>query len=219
MSSTDVSEFQGLPPPPSPQWPARTTAELVAAKPSAEELAALPRMPISVILDDVRSLANVGLVFRLCDAMRVERLYLCGITGHPSYPQPELDPRPRDVQLRAEREITKTAVMAVPHVPWEYRPSALDVVQELQGRGYQAVALEQTHDSTPYDAEGIYHPPLALVLGHERAGVTPPTLLAADLRIEIPVFGMANSLNVAMSLAIVGYEVLRQHRYFEVPPL
>jgi tRNA G18 (ribose-2'-O)-methylase SpoU len=208
-----------LPPPPSPQWPARTTAELVAAKPSTKELAALPRAPISVILDDVRSLANVGLIFRICDALRVEHLYLCGITGHPPYPDPETDPRPRDVQERALREITKTAVMAVPHVPWSYRESALQVARELRGKGYQVLALEQAHNSRPYTAEGSYEPPLALLLGHERAGVAPDALLEADACLEIPVFGMANSLNVAMALALVGYEAHRQHASFGLKSL
>ena len=73
-----------LPPPPSPQWPALTTAELVGRKPDPEHFSQLRRAPISVVLDDVRSLANVGLIFRICDALRVERLYLCGITGYPA---------------------------------------------------------------------------------------------------------------------------------------
>src|SRR5436190_22401457 len=102
-----------LPPPPSPEWPALTTSELVARKPDEREFADLPRAPISVVLEDVRSLANVGLIFRICDALRVERLYLCGITGHPPDQVAERDTRPRHVQDRARREITKTAVMAI----------------------------------------------------------------------------------------------------------
>ncbi len=203
-----------LPLPQSPQWPARTTAELVAAKPSAEEFAKLARAPISVVLDDVRSLANVGLIFRLCDAVRAERLYLCGITGHPPYPDAERDPRLREVQERATREINKTAVMAVPFVPWEYRPSATELLAEFRDRGYQVVAAEQAHGSVPYTQTGIYQPPLCLVLGHERAGIAPAALRAADLCVEVPVFGMANSLNVAMAFAVVAYEVLRQHDRF-----
>src|SRR5260370_26579360 len=114
---------RALPPRPSHEWPALTTSELVARKPDAATFARLPRAPISVVLEDVRSLANVGLIFRICDALRVERLYLCGITGRPADPNPENDPRPRHVQDRAEREITKTAVMAIPFVPWEYQHS------------------------------------------------------------------------------------------------
>ncbi len=208
-----------LPPPPSPEWPALTTSELVARKPDAETFARLPRSPISVVLEDVRSLANVGLIFRICDALRVERLYLCGITGRPADPNPENDARPRHVQDRAEREITKTAVMAIPFVPWEYQPSALDVVKKLKLNGYQIVAVEQAHHSTPYTRAGIYRPPVCLIFGHERAGITPSALDAADLCVELPVYGMANSLNVAMACALVGYEIIRQHDAFGLPNL
>jgi tRNA G18 (ribose-2'-O)-methylase SpoU len=114
------------------------------------------------------------------------------------------------VQDRAGREIGKTAVMAVPFVPWEYQPSSGQVVQRLRGDGYQIVAVEQTHGSTPYTRAGIYRSPLCLLLGHERAGLPPSSLHAADLCVELPLFGMANSLNVAMACALVGYEVLRQ---------
>ena len=208
-----------LPPPPSPQWPALTTAELVGRKPDPERFKHLPRTPISVVLDDVRSLANVGLIFRICDALRVERLYLCGITGYPADPVPGRDARPRHVQDRAEREITKTAVMAIPFVPWEYRASATDVVRQLHGEGRQVVAVEQAHHSQPYTRPGMYRPPLALILGHERAGVAPAALDAADLCVEVPVYGMANSLNVAMACGLVGYEILRQHDAFGLKSL
>ena len=208
-----------LPPPPSPQWPALTTAELVARKPDPDVFAQLPRAPISIVLDDVRSLANVGLIFRICDALRVERLYLCGITGHPADPVAGRDPRPRHVQDRAEREITKTAVMAIPFVPWEYHASASDTVERLRREAYQIVAVEQAHDSTPYTRAGIYRPPLAMILGHERAGVAPSALDTADLCVELPVYGMANSLNVAMACALVGYEILRQHDAFGLKAL
>jgi tRNA G18 (ribose-2'-O)-methylase SpoU len=200
--------------PNSPAWPALTTAQLVARKPDNARFAELPRAPISIVLDDVRSLANVGLIFRICDALRVERLYLCGITGHPTDQVPGRDSRPRHVQDRAEREIAKTAVMAIPFVPWEYQPSATDVIERLRQRGYQIVAVEQAHDSTPYTHPGIYQPPLCLILGHERAGVTPSAIEAADMCVELPVYGMANSLNVAMACALVGYEILRQHNGF-----
>jgi 23S rRNA (guanosine2251-2'-O)-methyltransferase len=208
-----------LPPPPSPQWPALTTAELVGRKPDPEHFSQLRRAPISVVLDDVRSLANVGLIFRICDALRVERLYLCGITGYPAEQLPGHDPRPRHVQDRAEREINKTAVMAIPFVPWEHHTSATDVVQQLRRQEYQIVAVEQAHHSTRYTDAGIYQTPLALILGHERAGVGAAALNAADRCVEVPVYGMANSLNVAMACALVGYEILRQHDGFGLSPL
>lgn len=200
-------------------WPALTTAELVARKPDPETFSHLPRAPISVVLDDVRSLANVGLIFRICDALRVERLYLCGITGHPADPGPGRDERPRHVQDRAEREIAKTAVMAIPFVPWEYQPSATDVVEGLRATGYQIVAVEQAHASQLYTTPGIYRPPLCLIFGHERAGIAPAALHQADLCVELPVYGMANSLNVAMACALVGFEIVRQHEAFGLQSL
>jgi tRNA G18 (ribose-2'-O)-methylase SpoU len=99
-------------------------------------------------------------------------------------------------------------------VPWEYQPSALDVVAGLRRDGYQVVAVEQAHHSTPFTTAGIYRPPVCLIFGHERAGVTASALDAADLCVELPVFGMANSLNVAMACALVGYEILRQNNSF-----
>ena len=120
------------------------------------------------------------------------------------------------MQERAEREITKTAVMAIPFVPWEYRSSAVQAVGELRERGYQAIAVEQAHASVPYWTEGIYEAPLCLIFGHERAGIAPAALDVADRCVELPVYGMANSLNVAMALAVVGYEVFRQHDGFGI---
>lgn len=205
-----------LPPPSSPEWPALTTAELVHRKPEPEAFRRLPRAPISVVLDDVRSLANVGLIFRVCDALRVERLYLCGITGHPASEQ---DGRPRHVQDRAEREIAKTAVMAIPFVPWEYHASASELLLRLRRDGHQLVAVEQAHASRVFTEPGIYRPPLTLIFGHERAGVAASYLSIADLCVEVPVYGMANSLNVAMACTLVGYEILRQHAAFGLTAL
>jgi tRNA G18 (ribose-2'-O)-methylase SpoU len=182
-----------------------TTAELVAAKPSAEELARRPRHPITVVCDNVRSLQNVGLIFRLCDAALVERLYLCGITGYPPAPH---DPRPPWVSERAGRVIAKTAIHTIPFVPWEYRPDALAVVQEQKAQGARVVVLEQTDRSVNY-ACVPYQVPVCLVLGHEREGVETPLLSLADWLIEIPMYGMGNSLNVAMAFGIVVYEMLR----------
>lgn len=182
-----------------------TTAELVAQKPSPEEFARWPRHPIYVICDNIRSLMNVGLIFRLCDAARVERLYLCGITGYPPMPN---DPRPPWIAERAERQIAKTAIQTVQYVPWEYRPDATEVIQELRARGVQIVALEQTHQSLPYTG-APYRFPIALILGHEREGVEQPVLDLADFAIEIPMYGMGNSLNVAMAFGICVYELIR----------
>lgn len=182
-----------------------STAELVAQKPEIEEFLQRPRHPISAVCDNVRSLMNVGLLFRLCDAALVERLYLCGITGYPPGPN---DPRPPWVSERAGRVIDKTAIHTVEYQPWEYRPSTIELIRELKAQGQQIVVLEQTTKSVNY-ARAPYRFPLAMVVGHERAGVEDELLDQADLVVEIPMYGMGNSLNVAMSFGICVYEMIR----------
>lgn len=183
------------------------TEELVGRKPPPEEFSALPRAPIHVVMADVRGLANVGLAFRLCDNLRVEKLWLCGITGYPALPD---DPRPPKIAGRCDREIRRTAVMAVPYVPWAYREDALEVVRERKAAGDRVVVLEQAEGAKLLH-EADLSAPLCLVLGHERLGVDRRIVEEADLVLELPVWGMANSINVAMSLAIVGYEAARQN--------
>lgn len=183
----------------------KSTQQLVSERLTAEALSTMPRQPIFVVLDNVRSLENVGLIFRLCDALRVEKLFLTGITGFP--PMGEGDPRPTNIQEHALNQITKTGIKLVPYVPWEYRENVLDVLVELKSSGVQIVSLEQTTASINYrDAQ--YNFPVALVLGHEREGVADPVLKQSDLLVEIPMYGMGNSLNVATALAVIGYELI-----------
>jgi tRNA G18 (ribose-2'-O)-methylase SpoU len=186
----------------------RSTNDLVAQRPNREELAALARYPISVVCDNVRSLHNVGLIFRLCDAARIERLYLCGVTGYPPIPN---DVRPPWVAERAGRVIAKTAIHTVEYVPWEYHPDAAQVIGTLKQGGTQIVALEQTNRSVDYTG-AHYRFPLSLVLGHEREGIASPLLDLTDIAVEIPMHGRGNSLNVAMALGICLYELLRRRR-------
>ncbi len=183
----------------------KTTEDLVTERPDAKKLAALARFPITVVLNNVRSLENVGLIFRLCDALRVEKLYLTGITGYP--PMGEGDPRLANIQEHALNQITKTGIKLVPYVPWEYREDIGSVIRELKKHRVQLVALEQTDASINY-REFDYHFPVAIVFGHERTGVDDPVLELCDGVVEIPMFGMGNSLNVATSLAVIGYELV-----------
>lgn len=191
------------------------TEELVARKPTPEAFAALPRAPIHVVFSDVRGLANVGLAFRLCDNLRVAHLWLCGITGYPALPD---DPRPQAIVERCEREIRRTAVMAVPYVPWSREEDALAVVRARKAEGFRVVILEQAEGAVPLGQADL-RGPLCLVFGHERLGVDPALLALADVVLEIPVWGMANSINVAMALGIVGYEAARQTGGHGLDPL
>lgn len=183
----------------------KTTAQLVSERPTPEGLKKLPHHPIYVVLDNVRSLENVGLIFRLCDALRVEKLFLTGITGYP--PMGENDPRPTNLQEHARNQITKTGIKLVPYVAWEYRENVTSVLDELKTQGVQIVSLEQTDKSQDFQ-KVQYQFPVAIVLGHEREGVTDPVLKRSDLVVEIPMYGMGNSLNVATALGIVGYELV-----------
>lgn len=179
----------------------KTTSELVQRQlKNTKE----PRFPVSVLLNNVRSLENVGLIFRLCDALRMEKLYLTGITGFPHFGN---DPRPFHIFERADRWIRKTAIQTVDFVPWEFRKDPLKLLQSLKLLKYRIVALEQTDKSLPYyQAKPSF--PLVLILGHEREGIDAKILKIADEVWEIPMHGKGNNLNVAMSLAVVGYHLI-----------
>ncbi len=147
------------------------------------------RTPIFVILDNIRSIHNVGAIFRTCDALLVEKLYLCGITGHP----------PR-------KDIDKAALGAVEVVPWEYSVSTADLVKELKQRGVTICALELTHQSVNY-RQADYPFPIAIIIGNEVEGVSENVLSLVDMIVDIPMLGRANSLNVTTAFGIAAYEI------------
>lgn len=183
-----------------------TTDELVAQKPPAQNFIKAKRHPVSFILHNIRSLENVGLFFRLADAVLVEKIYLTGYTG---YPGMENDAREERIIAHAEKEISKTAIKLVPFVPWEYNPDVLSVLGNLKRGNHQIVSVEQTDQSTDFRL-AEYHFPLALIFGHERTGVKDELLEKSDLIVHIPMLGMGNSHNVAMSAAIISYHLQSQ---------
>lgn len=156
------------------------------------------RLPVTVLLDNIRSLYNVGSIFRSADAARVEKLLLSGITGSP----------PR-------KEIDKTALGAVETVPWEYQKSAHDSLKQMKSEGVQIVALEHTSNSRSYwDADLQF--PCCLLLGSEVWGVQDEYLGYVDSAIEIPMYGAKHSLNVSVAFGICIYEMLQ--RYIRLNP-
>lgn len=163
--------------------------ELKAARPGLDELKNSMRYPVAVVCEDIRSLYNVGSLFRTSDGAGIEKLYLCGYTGHP--PRPEID---------------KTALGSVDSVPWEYRPNQFEVIRELKGRGYQIVVLEHTSRSVPY-TEAAYEFPVCLVLGNEVKGITDEMVSRSDLAVDIPMHGIKQSLNVTVAYGIVVYHL------------
>jgi len=166
--------------------------EIKGIKPSVEEVKIKSRNPIYVVLDNVRSLHNVGSFFRTSDAVMIEKLYLCGITGHP----------PR-------KEIKKTALGADEIVPWEYVEDAVDIIEELKGKGVKIVAVELAHSSVQYD-KADYEFPVCIVFGHEVEGVSDEVMELVDASVHVPMLGRANSLNVSVCYGIVVYEVLKK---------
>lgn len=168
---------------------------------TVEEYREAEKTPLVVVLDDVRSLYNVGSVFRSSDAFRVEEIVLCGITA-----------RPVGSGESAAREIHKTALGAEDSVAWEYNESALNAVRKLREDGYIVLAVEQCHGSTMLaDFKERYNPTLgqryAVVLGNEVKGVQQEVIDNCDGCLEIPQFGTKHSLNVSVTAGIIIYEL------------
>jgi len=144
---------------------------------------------IVVVLNNIRSLYNVGSIFRTSDALGIHKLYLCGITGTPEH-----------------YRLAKTALKALGAVDWEYKQSAYRTVRQLKKAGYHIVSLEITPSSKPLNP--ISKRPLALVLGHEISGVENRILAQSDEVLHIPMQGLGTSMNVAVAYGIAAY-VLR----------
>lgn len=145
------------------------------------------RLPFTVVLNNIRSLYNVGSIFRTADGAGVEKIWLCGITGQPP-----------------SSRISKTALGAETQVPWEYREDARGLINELKRRQYQIILLEQARESRPYET---FEPtsPVCLVLGNEIEGVSQDILSVSDEAIEIEMAGLKNSLNVSVAFGVVAY--------------
>lgn len=166
----------------------------------------MPRTPIIVIADNIRSLDNVGLLFRLCELARVEMLVLVGYTG---YPEALSDTRPKNIIKRHTSRIIKTAVYSLPYQPWIHEENPIDFITSKKEAGYSVLALEQTTTSIPY-FKATYTLPTILIVGHERFGVQKELLELADAIIEIPILGIGNSHNVATATGIILSSILEK---------
>ena len=164
------------------------------------------KFPIYVIANNIRSLANVGLFFRISEAANIYKLYLCGITGHPKIPR---DNRFSHQIKKDEDKINKTAIKTAPLVNWEYKQSALDVVKKLKKQGVYIVCVEQTKKSVSLWEMDIKFP-ICIIFGHERQGIDPKILKESDLTVNISMFGKGKSLNVTTAYAITIYELLKK---------
>jgi 23S rRNA (guanosine2251-2'-O)-methyltransferase len=154
---------------------------------TVSEFKAQDKLPVAVVLDSVRSMHNIGSIFRTSDGFAVEQVLLCGITAQPPH-----------------REIEKTALGATQSITWTYHADAIDAVKQLRTEGYQIIAIEQAENSvmlnefTP-DANAKY----ALIFGNEVNGVSDEVMQIIDTCIEIPQFGTKHSFNIVVSAGIV----------------
>ena len=151
-------------------------------------------LPVAIVLDNVRSLYNVGAFFRTADAARIAKLWLCGITGRPP-----------------KRAITKTALGAEETVPWEHAWEPVSVIRSLAASGHEIAAVETSvHAVDLFDWAPRF--PVCVVFGHEVEGIRPDVSALCDTHVRIPMLGTKHSLNVATAGGIVIYELLRKYR-------
>ncbi|QDO92901.1 RNA methyltransferase [Formosa sediminum] len=158
---------------------------------SVEDFKDTKKTPLIIVLDNIRSLNNIGSVFRTSDAFLIEKIYLCGITATPPH-----------------KDIHKTALGSTDTVAWEYAEHTLDVVKKLQSEQVKVLSIEQAEHATMLDkftpeAETTY----ALVFGNEVKGVAQDVVTASDMVIEIPQYGTKHSLNISVSAGVVIWDV------------
>ena len=169
-----------------------TNEEIASRRVPKDLVSRVERLPIYCMLDNIRSLYNVGSMFRTSDGALVKKLFLCGYTPKP----------PR-------KEIEKTALHATETVPWEYRTDPLEALSTVRSSGIRICVLEQTTKSIPYHQVRKTDFPICLVIGNEIAGISQDVIAAADMAIEIPMYGMKQSLNAAVAYGIALFELVR----------
>jgi len=166
-------------------------SQLRTTKSTATERKNLKRNPIYIVLDNVMDTYNIGSIFRLADAVAVEKIILCGETETPPHTR-----------------IKKASINTTEWVKWEYAKTAKEAIENLRLKikNLQIIAIEQDKKSIPYD-KADYNFPVALVVGHETTGVSKEVLKMCDQVVEIPMWGVNKSLNVVVSLGIILYKV------------
>jgi tRNA G18 (ribose-2'-O)-methylase SpoU len=150
-------------------------------------------LPLVLVCDNLRSLYNIGSLFRSADAILLEKIYLCGICGTP----------PRS-------QIEKVALGATEVVPWEYFEKVEECLAELKMKGYEIVALELTDQSVSFE-KMAWKAPTALIVGNEVEGISESAMTLVDRAVDLPMLGRANSLNVATAFAVVGYDFFNKY--------
>jgi tRNA G18 (ribose-2'-O)-methylase SpoU len=167
-----------------------THSEISQNRSTLDTLHKVKKMPVYVILNSIRSNYNVGSIFRTSDGVMIEKLYLCGYTPHPP-----------------KKEILKTALGATESVKWEFVKDPKEVVKRLKNEGVKICALELTSKSKPYYEINNNDFPLCLIIGNEITGVSQDLIDLCDYSIEIPQYGIKQSLNVAVAYGIAIFEL------------
>jgi 23S rRNA (guanosine2251-2'-O)-methyltransferase len=161
---------------------------------SPEEFKSSEKMPVVIVLDDVRSAYNVGSIFRTADAFRISGIYICGISARPPH-----------------KDISKTALGATESVEWKYFQDVHEAVNSLKDEGYKVYAIEQVDESISLEQfQTEKEAKIALIFGHEVFGVKEDVLPLVDGCLEIPQFGTKHSFNVAISAGIVLWELAKK---------
>ncbi|NDK18227.1 MAG: RNA methyltransferase [Zetaproteobacteria bacterium] len=154
------------------------------------------KTPLLVVLDNIRSLNNIGSVFRTCDAFAIEKVYLCGITAQPPH-----------------NDINKTALGATESVAWEYATDVLTVINRLKADGVKIIAIEQAENSVALqDFELAKNQKYAVIFGNEVKGIQQSLVNAADCCVEIPQVGTKHSLNISVSCGVVLWDLFKKMR-------
>ena len=162
-----------------------------------EDFKKTEKVPLIVVLDNIRSLNNIGSVFRTSDAFLIEKIYLCGITARPPH-----------------KEIHKTALGATESVDWTYVESTMEVVEKLQREGVHVSAIEQAENSIPLQNFEIRPGrKYAIIMGNEVKGVQQEVVNACDAVIEIPQYGTKHSLNISVTTGVVIWDLFKKFRF------
>ena len=171
----------------------RCNDELKADRPTIQEVGFIPRLPIYILVENIRSVHNVGSIFRTADGFGAEKIYLTGYTAHP----------PRE-------DLHKTALGAEDAVPWEYNNNSLDAVKLIKKQGISLALIEHTKQSKSiYEMNWEF--PVCFIVGNEVSGVSEELSTMADIHVELPMCGLKQSLNVSVAVGVVGYELSRYY--------
>ena len=175
----------------------RCNDELKADRPTIGEVEFIPRIPISILVENVRSVHNVGSIFRSADGFGAEKIYLTGYTAHP----------PRE-------DLHKTALGAEDAVQWEYYENPLDAAEVIKKQGIPLILIEQTKQSkSMYEIDWEF--PLCFIVGNEVNGVSENLSNMVNIHVELPMRGVKQSLNVSVAAGVVGYEFSRYYSQYK----